>query len=353
MRKLSILIFLVIAGTFILSAQSQEERLKALRNDIESGTYPNIDAIIVEHNGKQLVEEYYHEFDADTPHDTRSSFKSITSLLTGIAIDKGLLTLDDTLLQFFPELEGKPQASITVQSLLEMRSGFDCEEFYGSGPDCENDMWDTEDWVAFCLSRPVKDDPGMNWAYSSNEPMIVGEVITRASGMSVVDFARTYLFEPLDIHHYRWTLSPKDQGMTAGSFFMLPLDMMKIIRLVDQKGEWDGKQIVSEAWVERSTTCDIDIDFSFTRFSKMRNARYFSSYYGFYWYQERIVFGDIDTKVLFASGNGGQYMMRLPEYDMLIVFTGSNYGNWRGKLPFEILMRYLIPLVEASAGAED
>jgi hypothetical protein len=57
-------------------------------------------------------------------------------------------------------------------------------------------------------------------------------------------------------------------------------------------------------------------------------------------------FGDIKTDVLFASGNGGQYMMVLEDYDAAIVFTGSNYGNWRGKLPFEILLKYIIPILD-------
>ena len=81
----------------------------------------------------------------------------------------------------------------------------------------------------------------------------------------------------------------------------------------------------------------------------MANSKYHSATYGFYWYTETLQYEDIKTEVLFASGNGGQYMMILPEYDAKVVFTGSNYGNWRGKLPFEMLLKYIIPMLQGSS----
>jgi len=281
-------------------------------------------------------------------HDIRSSFKSITSLLAGIAIDKKLIALDDRLGHFFPELKDKNKSNISVQNLLEMRSGLNCEEFYGLGPYCEDEMAETEDWVAFCLGIDLVQNPGINWSYNSIVPMLIGEIITRASGMTVMEFAERNLFQPLGIEDYKWTISPSGQGMTAGSFFMRPMDMLKIINLVRNKGDWKGKQIISSAWIETSTDCDIVIDYSFTRYSRIPNAKYQSARYGFFWYREQLKHKDIDTEVLFASGNGGQYMMSVPEYNLAVVFTGSNYGNWRGKLPFEIMLKYIIPAIEKS-----
>src|SRR5690606_16904291 len=199
-------------------------------------------------------------------HDIRSSFKSITSLLAGIAIDKKLIALDDRLGRFFPELKNENKRNISIQNLLEMRSGLNCEEFYGLGPNCEDEMAETEDWVAYCLDVDLTQTPGINWSYNSIVPMLVGEIITRASGMTVMEFAEKNLFQPLEITDYKWTVSPKGQGMTAGSFFMNPIDMLKIIDLVRNKGDWKGKQIISSAWIETSTDCDVVIDYSFTRY---------------------------------------------------------------------------------------
>lgn len=338
--------FVIFSFSSCLAQNTNQTQLQELKDRIADNTYPNIEGIIVKHGDSLIVEEYFNGFGKDSLHDTRSSFKSITSLLAGIAIDQGLMSLDDRLERFFPELDDEEKKNITVQNLLEMKSGLACEEFYDLGPECEGDMWESDDWIAYCISRDIKGIPGLNWSYSSNDPMIMGEVISRASGMSIMEFAKKNLFLPLGITDYRWTISPKGRGMTAGSFYIRPVDMLKVIELVKSKGSWNGQQVVSEAWIAQSTNCEIPIDFSFTMYSYMKNAKYESARYGFYWYRENLQYQDIRTEVLFASGNGGQYMMFLPDYDATVVFTGSNYGNWRGKLPFEILLKYLIPMME-------
>lgn len=343
------IVYLVLVVLITTSCQGQDinqSNLDQLKEKIAEKVYPKIESIIVEQDNKMLIEEYFNGFEKADRHDMRSSFKSVTSLLAGIAIDKKLISLDDPLVKYFPTLTNSPKGAITVQNLLEMRSGLNCEEFYDIGPYCEGAMVNTDDWIAYCLNVKLQRQPGINWSYSSNDPMIMGEVITRASGMTIMEFAKKYLFNPLGINDYKWTISPKGRGMTAGSFYIRPIDMLKITQLVFNKGNWKGKQIVSKAWIKQSTQCDIVIDFSFTRYSKMPNAKYQSARYGFYWYQEIIAYQDIQTEVLFASGNGGQYMMILPEYDAKVVFTGGNYGNWRGKLPFEILLKYLIPIMD-------
>lgn len=347
--------FTLLMLVFITSKAQEVNRslFYELKERIIDNTYPKIDAVIVEHNGNVILEEYFNGFNKDNRHDIRSSFKSITSLLAGIAIDKKSIALDDRLERFFPELKDEDKGSITIQNLLEMRSGLNCEEFYGLGPYCEDEMVETEDWVAFCLSVDLIQTPGINWSYNSIVPMLVGEVITRASGMTVMEFAEKNLFQPLGITDYKWTVSPKGQGMTAGSFFMKPMDMLKIIDLVRNKGNWKGNQIISEDWIEISTDCDIVIDYSFTRYSRIPNAKYESAHYGFFWYREQLKYENIDTEILFASGNGGQYMMSIPEYNLALVFTGSNYGNWRGKLPFDIILKYIIPAVKMKEKLKD
>ncbi len=351
--KSSVIILLLVLGLGCHGQSQKHEKILELKKEIQKETYPKIDGIIVAQSDKIIVEEYFGKFDKNTKHDTRSAFKSITSILAGIAIDQGIITLENKVLKYFPEYKNKnavdkKKEAITIKDLLEMKAGFDCEEFYGIGPDCESEMEQTKDWVNYAIDVPMKDQPGKNWAYNSNEPMIMGAVISKASGLSIMDFSKKYLFEPLGISDYKWTTSPKGQGMTAGSFFMKPTDMLKIGKLVDQKGQWNGKQIVSKDWITQSTDCQIDIDFSFARYSRIKNAKYTSATYGFYWYKEQLQYDDIDTEVLFASGNGGQYIMILKEYDTVIVFTGSNYNNWRNKLPFEITLKYLIPMLKAN-----
>ncbi|WP_083925366.1 serine hydrolase domain-containing protein [Flexithrix dorotheae] len=327
--------------------QSMQNQLTELKKRIESGDYPNIDAIVVASDNKIMLEEYFNGSKREDLHDTRSSFKSITSLLAGIAIDQGLFKVEDEIHKFITEWKNDPRGKIRVKDLLEMKSGLACEGFFEIGPDCESEMWETDDWLGYILNIPLRHEPGLNWAYTSMEPELVGIIISRTSKMNLKDFARKYLFEPLGIESYEWFVTPNGGGYAAGSFFMKPIDMWKIAQLVLNNGIWEGQEIVSQNWINESTICNTDVEMSFVRFARTENAKYTTAKYGYFWYRELLQYKNIKTEVLFASGNGGQYMMILEEYNAAIAFTGSNYGNWRGKLPFDILLKYLIPIIES------
>ena len=344
-----VLALVFLLGHLGITAQVERPLLDSMHTKIETEAYRNIHSVLIQQSGQLKYEAYFGGYTADSLHDTRSAFKAITSLLTGIALDKGYLkTLDTPLLQFFPDFEPADlrKNQITLRHLIEMKGGFEADEFYGIGPDAEAAMSETDDWVAFSLNLPMKDDPGLNFSYTSCEPLLLGAAITKAADQSIMEFSKKHLFDPLDITDYRWTISPDGYGMTAGSFFMKPRDMIKIGELVLREGAWGEESIISTPWIHTSTRCLTPIDYSFTRYSRMDNAQVQTSRYGYYWYKERLRYQGIDTDVLFASGNGGQYIMILKDWDMIVVFTGGNYGSWRGKLPFEILLKYILPSFE-------
>ncbi|MEM7575793.1 MAG: serine hydrolase [Bacteroidota bacterium] len=340
---LALLLFLCASCKAQPVANDQTE---AIREVIASDQYPNIDGVVIARKGEIIFEAYFNGFHRNKLHDTRSSFKSVTSLLAGIAIDQGLFALEDELQTFFEDWKDDPRGKITVKDLLQMKSGLESECFLDWGPCVESDLFESEDWLQFILDVPLRHEPGLNWEYTSIEPQLVGLIIAQTSGMTIMDFARQYLFEPLEITNYEWLIDPQGRGYTAGSFNMLPRDMLKIAQLVLDNGVWEGEQIVSADWIAESTTCPTDVEMSFVRFTGLQNAKYTTANYGYFWYREALQFGDIKTEALFGSGNGGQYMMVLEEYDLALAFTGSNYGNWRGKLPFVILLRHLIPMLE-------
>jgi len=337
------LLFLSVSCSGQQSSNNGTADLKAI---VASDKYPNIDAVIIAQKDSILIEEYFNGFERDSLHDTRSSFKSITSLLAGIAIDQGLFKVEDEIGKFITEWGNDPRGKITVKNLLEMKSGLACEGFFGIGPDCESEMWETDDWLNYILNIPLRHKPGLNWAYTSMEPELVGIIISRTSGSTLIEFAKQHLFQPLEITNYQWYITPNGGGYAAGSFFIRPIDMLKIAQLVLDKGVWKGQQIVSEKWIRESTNCQTDVEMSFTRFARTENAKYTTAKYGYLWYREILEYENIKTELLFASGNGGQYMMILKEYNSAIVFTGSNFGNWKGKLPFDILLKYIIPILE-------
>lgn len=330
----------------------QQQLLDSITTRINNNSYADIHSVLIATNGHTIYQQYFNGWGKDSLHDTRSSFKSITSLLMGIAIDKGFIKgVDEKVYSFFPEFALTPADSLkkqmTIKNLLEMRSGFNCEEFDGT-KDCENDMSATSNWVNFSLALQMKDKPGTAWSYNSSAPVIAGAIISRATHMSIMDFAKKYLFTPLGITHYHWTVDPAGNGMTAGSFYILPADMLTIGQLVLQQGVWQGKTIVSKKWLQQSTTATILIpnNFSFTGLSNTKAATPQPTYYGYYWYNEQIKAPAFNEEVVFASGNGGQYIMVIKRLNMVVVFTQGNYNKRRAKQAFDILASYILPAFE-------
>jgi CubicO group peptidase (beta-lactamase class C family) len=331
--------------------------LDSLTKALGCGQYPNVHAVLVSQRGQRAYAYYALPYTADSLHDIRSAFKSVMSLLVGIALDKGFLhSVQQRVYDFFPEYprtgpgwDARKQA-MTLQDLLEMKSGLACEEFNGT-QDCEDTVTATPDWVRAALALPMAHAPGTHWAYTSAAPLILSGVLARATRMSVPDFAARYLFAPLGITHYRWTTDPAHQAMTAGSFHMRPADLLTIGELVANHGVWQRQRLVSARWLRQSMAPRTAIaGFSFVGSSRTKVARPQPTYYGYYWYRERLVAASSSREVLFASGNGGQYLMLVPSLQLVVAFTGGNYGSWKAKLPFEALAKHIIPAFELVPG---
>lgn len=345
----SIFLFFTI---FTISAQTEHKPenilLQEMTDSITSNHYSKIHSVLISKNNQLVYEKYFNDYNRDSLHDSRSSFKSITSLLIGIAIDKGFIkNVNQKVYEFFPEypfLKTDPlKKQMTIKNLLEMKSGFDCEEFNGT-KDCEDEMSSSKNWVGYALQLPMKNKPGEIWSYTSIDPMILSGIIRKSTNMSIMDFADKYLFKPLEISSYKWTIDPSGNGMTGGSFYIRSLDMIKLGQLVKDKGVWNGKQIISSKWIKQSTVCAIAIpDFSFMKSSRTKIATPQPTYYGYYWYKEAIKTKDIQENVLFASGNGGQYIFIIENLNLTVVFTQGNYGSFKAKQAFEILAKYIIP----------
>jgi CubicO group peptidase (beta-lactamase class C family) len=350
MMKLFIPLLILISFCSCLNAQQVPTNLlDSIAIVGNNGSYPNLEGVTITQHGKLLFENYFHGFNRGSLHDSRSSFKSITGILVGIAIDKGFIkNVDEKVYQFFPEY--KPYGnwnilkdSMTIEHLLEMRSGFDCEEWDGA-KDCEDDMENTQDWIKFCLDLPLKNEPGTQWDYTSINAMLLGGVIAHATGMTVSTFADKYLFKPLDIINYRWTKDPLGHETTAGSFYISPLDMNKIGQLVANDGVFNNKRVVSQKWVKKMTESRIKIEnFSNVKISKIKIAIPQPTYYGYLWYNEEVKTTELKYNITFASGNGGQYIMVVRDLDLVVTFTGNSYNSSKSKLPFDIMIKYILP----------
>lgn len=132
--------------------------------------------------------------------------------------------------------------------------------------------------------------------------------------------------------------------MTGGYFYILPADVVKIGQMVRDQGRWKGKQVISKNWIHKSTAASIPIpDFSFVKSSKSKIAIPQQTYYGNYWYNEKLKTANLEEDLIFASGNGAQYIFILKRLNLAVVFTQGNYGSWKARSAFDILAQYILP----------
>jgi CubicO group peptidase (beta-lactamase class C family) len=246
-------------------------------------------------------------------------------VLMGIAFDKGFIKgVDGKLLDFFPEFEkganwDPRKDKVSLHHVLSMRWGFD-----ESGP--ANDVkWYTENWITKTLSLPLISEPGEKFEYHSAAPALCGPILESVTGMPVTEFAKEYLFDPLQISDYLWHTVSDGSTLTAGGMFMRPRDMAKIGYLIINRGQWHGQQILSEKWIDVST-------------------RPYTSHYGYYWWLSRYKGGNHLYETIFAAGHGGQRVMVVPELNLVAVFTSKPDDNPKGhKRIIQIMEKYILP----------
>ncbi|WP_025667012.1 serine hydrolase domain-containing protein [Aquimarina megaterium] len=336
----------------------EKNSIEQLFSEIENGKYPATNAILISQNDSLLFEKYFNGYGKDSLQDVRSTTKSITALLTGIAVDKGILKVDEPIFTYLSQYNkdnldnwDDRKSLITVEDLLTMRTGIGCEQFFGDMgfPDCEDKMFDQKDWVKYGLDQKMAFSPKEKWLYTGTAPMIMGAVISDASHVNIAEFASDYLFTPLDItNHYRWAKNKMTgRYFTAGNLRISPRNMLTIGHMVINKGKYNGKQVISEKMISEILSEKVELPQNYSFFNTAGNSweGQDAATYGYYWYTEKVKIDDREITLKFTFGNGGNYIVLVPELDnLVIVFTGSNYGKpIINKQPFDMMYTYVLP----------
>lgn len=234
--------------------------LEAGTNAVQSKTYGGVDSFLVVRDDLLVHEAYFDDYNRDKPHDLRSATKSITSALVGIAIDQGLLGgVDEPAL---PHLGGEAglrnfdprKREITLEDLLTMTPGLACDDWNSSSPGNEAKMYEERDWVKFIFDLPMVADPGTQYGYCTGGVVALGAVLGEASGQRADAYARQVLFSRLGISGEKWEYTPTGAVDTGGHIRLRPRDMAKFGQLFLRRGTWGGERIVSQEWVDRSTS---------------------------------------------------------------------------------------------------
>lgn len=290
----------------------------------------------------QPVLEYYREPQAAAkPGRINSCTKSFLSALVSIAIDRSILPHPDTpISEFFPSLLQDPDSrkrSITLEHLLTMTAGFAWTEF--GGRNSFPKMTKTSNWVEHVLSQPLEHDPGVHMEYNSGVSQLLSAILRQASGVTVASFAEQYLFTPLGFGDYRWDSDP--QGNHTGGFglYLRPQDMSRFGQLFQQEGRWGEQRIIQPSTVRRATQPLYPATLPRKGF------------YGWQWWvsgypDPNEPYGE--AAYYFALGYGGQYIVIVPAYEMVVTVTNDKYGRVYKRKPVDVFREFVAPILFAS-----
>jgi CubicO group peptidase (beta-lactamase class C family) len=314
------------------------ELLRKMNEDmvLQMRLHIDVHSVIVIRKGYIVAEQYYTDgFSSDSLHYVYSCTKSVTSAALGVAYDSGLMPpLETPLLDFFPEYqaahpEGKDK--ITLQHALSMTDGFEWYELQYRSSDERNTFrqWrNSEGSIQFILDQPLIHSPGEAFNYNSGISHLLSIILQKQTGVRLDSFAAREIFNPLGISDYFWSLNQDGAARGYSGLYLRPRDLVKFGMLYLKGGLWEDKQLISESWVTESTSKHIlrgDIP---------------GMYYGYQWWVH-------EDGLIAAVGFGGQILMLLPEYDLIVLF--NNYHNeedgFQMETPWRLLETYIIPAI--------
>ncbi len=280
----------------------------------------DVDSLLIIRNGYVVLDAHFDPYDGTFPHDLASVTKSVITTLIAIAADQGKLDLDAPMVSFFHERTianlDERKASITVRDLARMRNGMESGCLEADQPTIEA-MTANPDWVQAALDRPMVAEPGTEFCYDSPGMHLLSAILQEATGMTTLDFARQNIFAPLGIHEAVWEVDPQGYNRGWGDLHLLPEDAAKIGYLWLHRGEWNGRQIVSKAWVLDSVK-----PHSFFVGNDLA--------YGNGWW--------IAAGNYYASGRGGQKIHVIATRNTVVVTTGANFE-------YDDINKWLVPLL--------
>ncbi|HCW23424.1 MAG TPA: hypothetical protein DGX96_07210 [Lachnospiraceae bacterium] len=275
--------------------------LTNLVSDLLSNPHVGLHDCMILRHGKVIYEAGFDPYQSGIWHITYSMCKSFTGMAIGCLVDEGKLTLDDKPIDILKDANGLMQRvryrDLTIRNLLTMSSGASFNEV---GAITGND------WVKSYFDSSPKFEPGSKFDYNSMNSIILSAVVTELTGMSMFDYLKEKIFNPMGITKIYWEHSPK--GITKGGWgcFITQEDAAKLGELYLHKGVWNGQQLVSKEWVEQSTTPQIE------------TGRTDNPWYGFH-----LWIGNLPGSFMY-NGMLGQDVFIYPSLDMVMVVNAGN-----------------------------
>jgi CubicO group peptidase (beta-lactamase class C family) len=267
---------------------------------------PRLHSLLVSWRGDLVLERYYNGITATRQANVKSAAKSVISALVGIAIDRDLIPGADTpIATYFPQLSKDGDArkrAITIEDLLTMRSGLESTSNRNYG------AWVlSRNWVQYALARRLVSAPGTLMDYSTGNTHLLSAILTQVSGTNTWQFANEAVARPLGFTLARWPRDPQGIYFGGNDMLLTPRQMIAFGELYLNEGRVGDRQIVPEAWIERSW-----IPRGRSSFSRQM--------YGYGWWMRDLG----GHSAYYAWGFGGQYIFVIPDLDLVVVTTSSS-----------------------------
>jgi CubicO group peptidase (beta-lactamase class C family) len=314
-NKNIVLGYILISCTFCTQIVFANQDIEPRSNNIQFKSFlenasnmSRLYGVIVSRNGEIILEDYFQESHRDKLVNIKSASKSVISALVGIAIQHGYISgINAPIKDYFGDLSedifDEEKNNITISDLLSMQSGLRPTSNRNYG------VWVlSNDWVKFALTQSMEASPGTIMRYSTGNTHLLSAILTRATGKSTLEFAREYLSDSLGFSLAPWPTDPQGIYFGGNDMEMTARQMLQFGELYLNGGQIKGEQIISEEWVQ----------LSLKRHAISTRER--GRYYGYGWWLKNMA----GYEVKYAWGYGGQYIILVPELNLVVVTTSSS-----------------------------
>ncbi|MFD2248496.1 serine hydrolase domain-containing protein [Pontibacter ruber] len=285
-------------------------------------------AFLVVHRDSILLEKYWDGYSEESLSNSFSMAKSIVSILIGVAIKEGKIkSVDQPVADFLPSFREGDKARITIRHLLWMSSGLNWDESYANPLSMTTEAYYGSNLKKVIDRLEAVEEPGKEFEYKSGDTQVLGFVLEAATGTTLAKYAEEKLWQPIGaVHNAEWSVDhPRGNEKAYCCFFSNARDFARIGQLYLNEGVWQGDTIVDPDYVRASITPSGLLD---ARDGKI------TDFYGYQWWLLPNYKGQ---KIFYARGILGQYIIVIPEKELVIVRLGKQRGERQENHPREVL----------------
>lgn len=269
-------------------------------------------ALLVFKGNHIVFEKYWGDHKKETVSNSFSAAKTVVALLIGIALDEGKIkSLDEPVCVYIPEFKSGGRNKITIRHLLMMSSGLDWEES-GKNPLSENaESYYGTDLYGLVTRQHSIEKPGVRFEYQSGNSQLLGYIVERATKQDLSSYAQEKIWKKIGSEQNAfWSLDKKDgDEKSFCCMYACARDFGRLGKLILQKGKWEGQQVISEFYMT-----EMFKNPNLTTEEGVPNLRYALHIWTY--------LGDKDP-VYYCRGILGQYIISIPNQDLVIVRLGS------------------------------